>query len=91
MAGLLVGLAVISQMSEVLGSGVALNVRAIKLLVVQELGTLFTALIVLAPARRLLDGSGAGDGCGPEGPGAERAGKGADRRFVPSANPHRRT
>lgn len=48
MAGLLVGLAVISQMSEVLGSGVALNVRAIKLLVVQELGTLLTALIVLA-------------------------------------------
>jgi len=48
MAGLLVGLAVISQMSEVLGSGVALNVRAIKLLVVRELGTLLTALIVLA-------------------------------------------
>lgn len=48
MAGLLVGFAVISQMSDVLGSGVALNVRAIKLLVVRELGTLLTALIVLA-------------------------------------------
>jgi phospholipid/cholesterol/gamma-HCH transport system permease protein len=47
-AGLLVGLAVITQMSSVLGSGVQINVRAINVFVVRELANLITALVVLA-------------------------------------------
>ena len=47
-AGLLVGLAVITQMSSVLGSGVQVNVRVIIVFVVRELAILITALIVLA-------------------------------------------
>jgi phospholipid/cholesterol/gamma-HCH transport system permease protein len=47
-AGLLVGLAVITQLAHVLGSGVQINIRVIHVLVVRELATLIAALVVLA-------------------------------------------